>query len=91
MGIAVVWRHPCDDTAVSLSSMDQRPPPDPSKLLAYWREWERGETPPGRTISNLKIAGLPDLLQALIDGGWTPSAATGDGTNTDEAASTQGA
>jgi hypothetical protein len=44
-----------------------RPPPDPAKLLAYWNEWERGETPPGRVISNLKTAGLPDLLQALVD------------------------
>jgi hypothetical protein len=44
-----------------------RPPPDPAKLLAYWNEWERGETPPGRVISNLKTAGLPDLLQELVD------------------------
>lgn len=35
-------------------------------MLAYWNEWERGETPPGRVISNLKTAGLPDLLEALI-------------------------
>lgn len=42
-----------------------RPPPDPSKLLAYWEEWERGETPPGKVISNLKTAGLPDLLEQL--------------------------
>lgn len=43
-----------------------RPPPDPQKLLAYWMEWERGETPPGKVISNLKTAGLPDLLEALV-------------------------
>ena len=36
------------------------PPPDPAKLLAYWDEWERGETPPGRTMANLKTDGLPD-------------------------------
>ena len=41
------------------------PPPDPSKLLAYWMEWERGETPPGRVISNLKTHGMRELLEAL--------------------------
>lgn len=43
------------------------PPPDPAKLLSQWEEWERGETPPGRVMSNLKTAGLPDLLKALIE------------------------
>lgn len=47
--------------------MDKPPPPDARKLLAYWDEWERGETPPGRVMSNLKTGGLPDLLQELID------------------------
>jgi len=42
-----------------------RPPPDPAKLLAYWMEWERGETTPGKVLSNLKTAGLPDLLRQL--------------------------
>lgn len=41
------------------------PPADPSKLLAYWDEWERGETPPGRVMSNLKTAGLRELLEHL--------------------------
>jgi hypothetical protein len=45
--------------------MDQ-PPPDPAKLLACWMEWERGETPPGRVISNLKTAGLRELLETLV-------------------------
>jgi hypothetical protein len=40
-------------------------PPDPKKLLAFWMEWEKGETPPGRVISNLKTAGLRDLLEQL--------------------------
>ena len=39
-----------------------RPPPDPSKLLADWMEWEKGETPPGKVISNLKTHGMRDLL-----------------------------
>jgi hypothetical protein len=47
--------------------MDAPPPPDPVKLLAYWMEWETGETPPGRVISNLKTAGLDLLLQQLVD------------------------
>lgn len=42
-----------------------RPPPDPEKLLAAWMEWERGETPPGRVMSNLKLAGLRELLEEL--------------------------
>ncbi len=45
----------------------EKPPPDPQKLLAYWSEWESGETPPGKVISNLKTAGLPELLQSLVE------------------------
>jgi len=44
-----------------------RPAPDPEKLLAHWEEWERGETPPGRVMSNLKTGGLPELLRQLIE------------------------
>ena len=47
--------------------MDARPAPDPAKLLAQWTEWERGETPPGRTMSNLKTGGLPDIFEALVE------------------------
>lgn len=43
------------------------PPPDPNKLLAYWMEWEKGETPPGRVIANLKTGGLRDLLEDLTE------------------------
>ena len=50
--------------AGSLRRMD-RPPPDPAKLLADWMEWEKGETPPGKVISNLKTHGLRDLLESL--------------------------
>lgn len=45
--------------------MDDRPPPDPAKLLADWMEWERGDTPPGRVMSNLKTHGLRELLDEL--------------------------
>lgn len=43
------------------------PPPDPIKLLAQWMEWERGEQPPGRVLSNLKTGGLRDVLEGLAD------------------------
>jgi hypothetical protein len=42
-----------------------RPLPDPVKLLSQWMEWERGETPPGRVMANLKTGGLRDLLEDL--------------------------
>ena len=41
------------------------PPPDPKKLLAYWMEWEKGETTPGRVMANLKTSGLRELLERL--------------------------
>ena len=47
--------------------MDERLPPDPAKLLAYWMEWERGETPPGRVIANLKTAGLREVLEGMVE------------------------
>jgi len=47
--------------------MDEQPKPDPAKLLAQWNEWETGETPPGRVISNLKTGGLPELLESLLE------------------------
>jgi hypothetical protein len=52
--------------AGSLTAMD-RPPPDPVKLLAHWMEWERGETPPGKVLSNLKTGGMKELLEGLAD------------------------
>jgi len=42
-----------------------KPLPDPSKLLVDWMEWEKGETPPGKVMSNLKTHGLRDLLESL--------------------------
>jgi hypothetical protein len=35
-------------------------------------EWERGETPPGRVISNLKTAGLREVLESLASEPATP-------------------
>ena len=45
--------------------MVDRPPPDPAKLLGWWMEWEKGETPPGRVMSNLKTGGMRELLEDL--------------------------
>ncbi|MCH2617221.1 MAG: hypothetical protein MKZ62_07805 [Acidimicrobiales bacterium] len=47
--------------------MNERPKPDPKKLLTQWNEWETGETPPGRVMSNLKTGGLPELLEKLVE------------------------
>ena len=44
-----------------------KPAPDATKLLAYWEEWEKGETPPGKVLANLKTAGMPELLRSLIE------------------------
>jgi len=44
----------------------EKPPPDPIKLLAQWEEWERGDTPPGKVISNLKASGMRELLESLV-------------------------
>ena len=43
----------------------EKPPPNPAKLLSAWMEWERGELPPGRTLADLKIAGMRELLEEL--------------------------
>lgn len=42
-------------------------PPDPARLLEDWMEWERGDTPPGRVIANLKTHGLRELLEQLAE------------------------
>jgi hypothetical protein len=52
----------------------ERPAPDLTKLLAAWEEFERGEQTPGKVLSNLKTAGLPEVLNELIATGWSPSA-----------------
>jgi len=54
-----------------------RAPAEPTKLLQYWMEWESGETPPGRVMSNLKTAGMHELLEALVEA--QRQAATVDG------------
>jgi hypothetical protein len=55
----------------------ERPPADRVKLLALWMEWERGETPPGQVMANLKTAGLHELLEELA--AQVEAATTSDG------------
>jgi hypothetical protein len=43
----------------------EKRPIDPAKLLANWMEWERGETPPGQAMANLKTGGMKELLEEL--------------------------
>lgn len=66
------------DGAGSLPGMET-PPPDPAKLLAHWMEWERGETPPGRVMSNLKTGGLRELLEGLAAAAADPARPAVDG------------
>ena len=53
----------------------ERPAPDLTKLMSAWEEFERGEQPPGKVLANLKTAGLPEVLQELIESGWSPGSA----------------
>jgi hypothetical protein len=50
----------------------EQPAPDLAKLVAAWESWERGEEMPGRVLADLKTAGLAQVLQQLVDSGWTP-------------------
>jgi len=38
-------------------------------------EWERGETPPGRVMSNLKTGGLRELLEEIVAAAPAPPSA----------------
>ena len=62
---ARLGRHTSTATTDDYPDRMDRPAPDPRKLLDQWDEWERGETPPGRVMSNLKTGGLRDLLDGL--------------------------
>jgi hypothetical protein len=54
--------------SVASRSMET-PPADPVKLLEHWMAWERGEVPPGKTMSELKTGGLRDILEHLAQAG----------------------
>lgn len=44
----------------------QPPAPDVRTCLEAWSAWERGEVTPGRTLADLKIAGLRTLLEGYV-------------------------
>ena len=51
-----------------------KPAMDLEKMKAAWDTGERGEEQPGKTLANLKTAGMDDLLAQLIASGWKPQA-----------------
>lgn len=56
-----------------MSSAFERPAPDLTKILSSWEEWEKGEETPGRVLTNMKTAGLAEVLRELTESGWTPA------------------
>ncbi|MFZ4811536.1 MAG: hypothetical protein ACOYL9_09350 [Ilumatobacteraceae bacterium] len=52
----------------------ETPPPDLTKLIAAWDEFEKGGETPGKVLAKLKTAGLPAVLAQLRASGWTPDA-----------------
>jgi hypothetical protein len=44
------------------------------ELPWYFQTWEKGEEMPGKTLANLKTAGLDEVLKQLIATGWKPTA-----------------
>jgi len=50
-----------------------RPAPDLNKLIVAWETWEKGEEAPGKTLANLKTAGLNEVLAELKASGWVPA------------------
>lgn len=43
----------------------EQPPVDPAGIVAAWGKWSDGEEMPGRTMADLKIAGLPVALEVM--------------------------
>ena len=50
------------------------PAPYLEKIRTAWETWERGEEQPGKTLANLKTAGLDEVISQLAASGWTPQA-----------------
>ena len=50
----------------------ETPAPDLDKILQAWESWEKGEEQPGKTLSNLKTAGLDQIIRQLAETGWKP-------------------
>ena len=55
----------------------ERPAPDLQKLIAAWEQFEAGEESPGRVLTNLKTAGLAEVLHELSASGWSPAPRSG--------------
>lgn len=60
----------------AMSSTFERPVADVAKIMAAWDEWERGAESPGRTLADMKKAGLADVLRELQNSGWKPTKPT---------------
>jgi len=43
----------------------ERPPVDPEGIVESWSKWTDGDELPGRTMADLKIAGLPVVLDLV--------------------------
>lgn len=43
----------------------ERPPAEPAKIISAWATWTSGDELPGRTMADLKIAGLDVVLADL--------------------------
>ena len=55
-----------------MSSIFERPKADLAKIVAAWEEWERGGEAPGKTMTDMKKAGLAEVLSQLVASGWKP-------------------
>ena len=55
-----------------MSSTFERPEADLAKIVQAWDEWERGEESPGKALTNMKKAGLDQVLRELHESGWHP-------------------
>jgi hypothetical protein len=51
----------------------EQPASDLTKIVAAWESWETGDEAPGRALADMKIAGLPAVLQQLVTEGFTPA------------------
>ena len=45
----------------------QKPKPNLEKIIELWDTWEQGKAEPDNLLHQLKIHGLPDILQNLAE------------------------
>lgn len=53
-----------------MPSSFERPVADLAKIIAAWEEWERGSEAPGKTLTDMKKAGLAEVFSELVASGW---------------------